>query len=140
VVTTAESDVSNRQPMGINHMSDSRLAHQHGDPIVIGRASAFSVLLHDLGKYTAKFQARLEGSEERTDHSTAGAVLATQLAKGDDRLIADLVAYAIAGHHAGLPDRQGDTPATLDARTHGFIEADLDAVWRKEIEVDATVL
>src|SRR4051794_28019882 len=71
----------------------------------------------------------------------AGDTLASALlANGDDRLIAELVAYAVAGHHAGLPDRQGDSQATLDARTRGFIEADLDTIWKTEIEVDAAGL
>ena len=30
-------------------------------------------LLHDIGKYSLKFQKRLRGSEECVDHSTAGA-------------------------------------------------------------------
>ena len=30
-------------------------------------------LLHDIGKYTLKFQRRLQGSDERLDHATAGA-------------------------------------------------------------------
>ncbi|MBD3777096.1 MAG: CRISPR-associated endonuclease Cas3'', partial [Thiotrichales bacterium] len=29
-------------------------------------------LLHDLGKYTPEFQARLEGSPNKVDHATAG--------------------------------------------------------------------
>lgn len=56
-------------------------------------------LLHDLGKYSAPFQRRLEGSPERVDHSTAGAIVAKQRFKGG---IGDLLAYCIAGHHAGL--------------------------------------
>ena len=30
-------------------------------------------LLHDIGKYSLKFQERLHGNEEKVDHSTAGA-------------------------------------------------------------------
>ena len=54
------------------------------------------------------FQARLSGAREAVDHSTAGAALAMDLASGDDRIIAEFIAYAIAGHQAGLPDRQGE--------------------------------
>lgn len=55
-------------------------------------------LLHDLGKYTPAFQRRLSGDPQRVDHSTAGAQLAA------DRYgpIGTLLAYGIAGHHAGL--------------------------------------
>lgn len=80
--STAESDRSNWQPLSVHLSAVARLAQQLGDPIGIGRAAGFAGLLHDLGKYTAKFQARLDGSAERTDHSTAGAVIAPKLAEG----------------------------------------------------------
>lgn len=57
-------------------------------------------LLHDLGKYDDRFQQRLRSADVRHDHSTAGAQLAVDL---DDR-IGKLLAYAVAGHHAGLAD------------------------------------
>lgn len=67
---------------------------------------------HDLGKYSRHFQrmireengfeAHLEGEEEKgvpRDHSTAGALHARQvLGRGNDLPLA----FAIAGHHAGL--------------------------------------
>ena len=71
-------------------------------------------LWHDLGKYSTEFQVRLqaindpdahiESKSGRPDHSTAGAqhVYSTLRDKGK------MIAYAIAGHHAGLPD--GKTP------------------------------
>lgn len=54
-------------------------------------------LLHDLGKYTQEFQERLEGGV-RVDHSTWGAKKALELYPQ----IGQLLAYTIAGHHAGL--------------------------------------
>src|SRR5699024_6912862 len=63
-----------------------------------GAADAGSVvgLLHDLGKYSHAFQKRLEGVATRVDHSTAGAVVAGKRF----RPMGQLLAYAIAGHHA----------------------------------------
>ncbi|HHV62957.1 MAG TPA: CRISPR-associated helicase Cas3' [Firmicutes bacterium] len=58
-------------------------------------------LLHDIGKYSREFQGRLKGSPLKVDHSTAGAQEAVRL-YGD--ALGRLLAYAIAGHHAGLPD------------------------------------
>lgn len=58
-------------------------------------------LLHDLGKYSREFQARLAGSSIRVDHSTAGAQKARQIF---GKAVGTLMAYAIAGHHTGLPD------------------------------------
>ena len=58
--------------------------------------------LHDLGKYSMQFQNRLKGEVPRVDHATAGAWMATQIYSGPQAGLAQLLAYAIAGHHAGL--------------------------------------
>jgi CRISPR-associated endonuclease/helicase Cas3 len=57
-------------------------------------------LLHDSGKATSAFQRRLEGSPERVDHSTFGAILAREIGGN----LGLLLSYAIAGHHGGIPD------------------------------------
>ena len=69
-------------------------------------------LWHDLGKFHPEFQAyicratgydssaHLEGAPGRVDHSTLGAVHALDALGGVGRILA----YVIAGHHAGLPD------------------------------------
>lgn len=61
------------------------------------------------------------------DHSTAGAVHAVdELGDGAGRLLA----YLIAGHHAGLPDWNGDNSSLFqrleDARQKGFLKEALD--------------
>lgn len=56
-------------------------------------------MLHDIGKYSDAFQKHIRGAECRVDHATAGAQLCRDL-KG----FYVLLAYCIAGHHAGLPD------------------------------------
>ena len=67
-------------------------------------------LLHDLGKFSQEFQARLEGGR-RVDHSTAGARKAVEVFRpGFGRLLA----YAVAGHHSGLPDGGVDCGARRD--------------------------
>jgi CRISPR-associated endonuclease/helicase Cas3 len=55
-------------------------------------------LWHDLGKYRPEFQARLRGSREAVEHAGAGAALASSR----DKLRGLPLAFAIAGHHAGL--------------------------------------
>lgn len=64
---------------------------------------------HDLGKYRPTFQAYLRaatayepvgGALQRVDHSSAGAIHALERLGPAGRVIA----YAIAGHHAGLAD------------------------------------
>lgn len=68
-------------------------------------------LWHDLGKYSAEFQAYLESANglralqsratHRVDHSTAGAQHAANRFRG---ITGQILAYCIAGHHGGLPD------------------------------------
>ncbi|MCD7738297.1 MAG: CRISPR-associated helicase Cas3' [Lachnospiraceae bacterium] len=55
--------------------------------------------MHDIGKATDGFQRRLHGGP-RVDHSTAGAQ--ELMKKGG---LYALLAYCVAGHHAGLPDK-----------------------------------
>lgn len=57
-------------------------------------------LLHDAGKVSDAFQRRLTGDARRVDHSTAGAKLAVERYDSAGMLMA----YALAGHHGGLPN------------------------------------
>lgn len=73
-----------------------------------GDAARAAGRFHDVGKYALAFQARLNGSSKPYEHSTAGMYLYAKLAM-DRRYAANreihlLLAYLIAGHHAGLPD------------------------------------
>jgi CRISPR-associated endonuclease/helicase Cas3 len=123
------------------HLNDTADRAEHfGEPLGIGKPARLAGLLHDLGKYDPKFQARLAGAKERVDHSTAGAAVVRRLAKGDDRIVAELIAYAIAGHHAGLPDKHGSSSSTLDERVKAFSEAALDPAWTQELTPEATAL
>jgi CRISPR-associated endonuclease/helicase Cas3 len=68
---------------------------------------------HDLGKYSPAFQRRiktlsgydetahLEGPAEKVNHSSAGALHAQRVL---GNYAGKMLAYLIAGHHAGLPD------------------------------------
>lgn len=58
----------------------------------------YAAWLHDIGKYSAAFQQRLAGGCA-TDHSTAGAQEAMRCCPPHIQ-----AAFAIAGHHTGLPD------------------------------------
>ncbi|WP_254460230.1 CRISPR-associated endonuclease Cas3'' [Xanthomonas sacchari] len=60
--------------------------------------------LHDLGKYTVPFQARLDGDPTKVDHATWGARIACARYGETGRLLA----YGIAGHHVGLADGHRD--------------------------------
>lgn len=114
----------------------STMAGRFATPFGAGRAAALAGLLHDLGKYTVAFQSRLAGDQAKVDHATAGAKEACALAVSQsDKITAELIAYAIAGHHAGLPDKIcGD--ASLADRLKKPLPP-LDPHWRMEIAPEA---
>ena len=118
------------------HLSEVAEAAEH-------HASAFASagwgnvlgLCHDLGKASAEFQAKLHSAQpreaedagvedspaasKRVDHSTFGARYVKQrLGPG----VGELLAYCIAGHHAGLPNGR----ATDDASAASSLEVRLD--------------
>jgi CRISPR-associated endonuclease/helicase Cas3 len=137
--STDSEDKSDWQTLRGHLVEVARLAAERGDKFGAGKAAGLAGLLHDLGKYTPAFQRRLSGSGERVDHSSAGAQEIMRLVTGGrDRGMAELIAYAIAGHHAGLPDREGDA-GSLTERWAKLLEA-LDQTWREEIKLDAVGL
>ncbi|MDY7001870.1 MAG: CRISPR-associated endonuclease Cas3'', partial [Thermodesulfobacteriota bacterium] len=77
-------------------------------------------LWHDLGKYSKEFQSYIikaqdpDYSQRGPDHSSAGAQMAVDLAgkNGPGKLLA----YAIAGHHAGLPNGKDNEVSCLAKR------------------------
>lgn len=93
-------------------------------------------LLHDIGKYTEAFAKRLEGGK-RVDHATAGSKIAI---KRWGRL-GKLLAYIIAGHHAGLANGidAGENRSTLDDRLKKIIPK-LDEIWMEEIALPNQLL
>src|ERR1700730_4762559 len=104
--STSTPDSSNWQPLR-DHLKQTALrAKMFGSKFGAAKAAALAGWLHDLGKYSDAYQAYIGGrGPGGVDHSTAGAQELRKLVSGrDDQLFAELIAYAIAGHHAGLPD------------------------------------
>lgn len=95
------------------------------------RAAFVAGLLHDLGKYDPAFQAYIGGHGPSVDHSTAGARVLIDHAQGADKAMAELIAYAILGHHAGLPDKLNETSGCFQARMEKPLR--IDTVWREEL-------
>lgn len=90
-------------------------------------------LWHDLGEYSKEFQeylkkssdgdAHIENKPGRVDHSTAGAQYAVKMYKDYGKILA----YCIAGHHAGLPNGISTEESSLGARLKKVIPSYADA-------------
>ncbi len=138
--STSSSDKGDWQGLAEHLLAVAELAESFGRRLGIGRAARLAGLLHDLGKYNPDFQSYIAGRGSSVDHSTAGAAIVRGRLSGDDGIIGDLIAYAIAGHHAGLPDMNGEAFSTLAERLKGFSEASIDPSWKTELAIDTTGL
>ena len=89
-------------------------------------------MLHDIGKYSLAFQKRLEGGP-KVDHATAGAKEAFLLRQAE-------VAFAIAGHHGGLPDGGGKNDSLDSGTLLGRMKKQLPPyeAWRQELHLPTT--
>lgn len=132
-------DKGDWQPLREHLVKVAELAAANAKPFGMERAAYVLGLFHDLGKYDPRFQRRLEGSTIPVDHSTAGAVKLLQLAKGEDRLGAELLAYAVLGHHAGLPDKHNEFGHCFKRRVDEYKDR-LDPAWEKELSFDLSGL
>ena len=130
-------DCSQWQSLQQHLLAVAELAERRGRKFGVGGAAMLFGLLHDLGKYTEGFQQRLRGGVA-VDHATAGARIIREIASGsgEARIMAQLGAHCIAGHHGGLPDSIGGLRERLNEKK---LEP-LCPRWREEIQPDAALL
>ncbi len=124
-----ETDKSDWQWLAEHLKKVGQLAAENARYFDAGALAEAGGFLHDIGKYTVEFQKRLEGGS-RVDHATAGAKLAIR--KWGH--FGNLLAYVIAGHHAGLANGidAGQNRSPLVDRLAKTIP-ELDELWREEI-------
>ncbi len=145
--STEQTDKENWQPLKEHLENVASLAGEFALPM--GQAMGQEVvkmvkmagLLHDIGKYTKEFQDRLSGDNIRVNHSTRGAEIAI---KKYGPNMGYFIAYAIAGHHAGLANGSGE------GRRRGILEVRLSLnsikklpslcnQWKNEISLDTAL-
>ncbi|MDD6034443.1 MAG: CRISPR-associated helicase Cas3' [Oscillospiraceae bacterium] len=95
-----------------------------------GEQAYFAGLLHDIGKYSDAFQRRIRGGKKPVDHSTAGAQEMSRRRQAP-------AAYAIAGHHSGLPDGGGKSDTAAVPTLQGRMKKEIDpcGAWQDEIDL-----
>jgi CRISPR-associated endonuclease/helicase Cas3 len=97
------------QPLEDHLKNVAEMARGFAEAFGAGEWGYLAGLWHDLGKYQDQFQEKLNASDvdaaienhlSHVNHSTSGALLADKVLKS----LGSILIYAIAGHHAGLPD------------------------------------
>ena len=125
-----------REQTVLEHLTGTaELAAEFGASFGGEKQASLAGLAHDIGKYSAAFQRRLRGGP-RVDHSTAGAFACQKIGQ-------PLAAFAVAGHHGGLPDGGGkgdseDAPTfygRMAQASRGKLEP-CDA-WHRELSLPA---
>jgi len=90
--------------------SVGRLAKQFAGKASWSDEAALAGVLHDLGKYGARFQERLHGMDSGLDHWSQGAWIALMETK------AVAAALAIQGHHVGLQSASREALRGIDPK------------------------
>jgi CRISPR-associated endonuclease/helicase Cas3 len=68
--STNDESRANWQSLPEHLIDTANLAERFGQRIGFAKAARLAGLLHDVGKYTPEFQARLHGTKGRVDHWT----------------------------------------------------------------------
>ena len=105
----------------------AELAEAFARPFGGGEQAKLAGKLHDIGKYSREFQHRLEGGP-KVDHSTAGGKEAFQLRQLE-------AAFAVMGHHGGLPDYGGKNDTGDTSTLYGRQQKKVPdySAWKQEI-------
>lgn len=96
----------------------AKLASEFADSFSCKDFGYICGLAHDIGKYSKKFQDRIQGQPVTADHSTAGAIECNKKIKG----YGILLSYCTAGHHTGLPDGGSKADTTDEPTLYGRLK------------------
>ncbi len=116
----ARDDRSDWQLLDDHLRQTADLARGRAVPSGLAASAALAGAFHDFGKNDPAFDRVLQGRKEAVDHSTAGGKLLLDRADQGTRPTAEVLAHAILGHHAGLPDSLGPN-GSVSARTGSFV-------------------
>lgn len=110
-------DRSDWQTLAVHAQGAADLAEMRGAALGLGASARLVTEFHDFGKNDPDFDRVLRGEGVRVDHSTAGGSLLID--RAPVRAVGEVLAQAILGHHAGLPDTRGSEPG-LERRLELF--------------------
>lgn len=112
----------------------AEMASEFAQPLQADKLAYIAGLWHDIGKYSKEFQryigsedgdsAHMETQKGKVDHSTAGAQYADRVSReASIGWAGAIIAFAIAGHHAGLPPKSSAERSSLKDRLDKRIPA-----------------
>lgn len=126
-----------REQTILEHLAGTaELCSQFAAAFGAGEQGRLAGMAHDIGKYSDAFQLRIRGSSQKVDHSTAGAFECQRMGQ-------PFAAFAVAGHHGGLPDggSRTDHPeqSTFGGRMNRAAKGKLSPydAWKQEISLSA---
>ncbi len=114
---TPDRNPANWQLLSTHLLNVAKLAERFAEPLDLAAVAWLAGLLHDLGKYRAEFQQYLR-NERKAGSDTHHAIYGAAHAFTSEWLPQ---AFAIAGHHAGLPD-QHDLQNTVQGEKYDAVE------------------
>lgn len=133
--STEQKSKADWQSLQDHLLSVGELAAANAEPFGAAALARVAGVLHDLGKYTSQFQRRLEGEYPRMDHATWGARIACERYG----ILGSVLAYGIAGHHAGLANgASGQARTSLRERLQAELYLLLPQ-WQEEIALPGAV-
>ena len=107
--TNKSSDESGWEPLNEHLFRVAEAAAVRGAAFGAEQLTTIAGLLHDLGKAKPQFQKKLRGAKNNEPHSGEGAKFACNPDHGLGGW-GKVIAYCIAGHHAGLANGKGYSP------------------------------
>lgn len=118
-IARRREDDSESQRLIAHLENTANQAKQFADSFHNGNYAYACGLLHDIGKYSAEFQNKvINNSNDRVDHSTAGAIEINKAIVS----LGKLLAYCIAGHHGGLPDGGSKSDTAIEITLNGRLK------------------
>ncbi|MDR2173277.1 MAG: CRISPR-associated endonuclease Cas3'' [Burkholderiales bacterium] len=129
--STDRQDRSDWQLLNDHLTCVAELAAEFAESFSAAELAYIVGLLHDLGKYAEKVQRRIAGENIHAEHAIQGA---REAIKRYGEKLGTLLAYVIAGHHAGLANgRDGGTRSSLKERLARSGTPELSSAWQTEV-------
>lgn len=118
------------QPLYEHIKNVAELSKKFSECLILSDYAEIIGMLHDIGKYSNRFQQRINGNDKiKVDHTTCGAQEAFKM-----KLL--MAAFCIAGHHGGIPNIGVRTDSENDPTLTGRLKRNTEdySAWINEVD------